>query len=317
MYLYLYELRDTSFLCPMKTNQLIVKTALFLALLNGSPSCTAQPVSAPPSEVPPQSSPAEAWVGKPQDSLVFSEKITKVKGKILAERALSAAQTFIGTPYRSHTLEVSEPENTVINLRGLDCWTLMDAALAMAMCQRDSNPDFYNFVRHVRELRYKNGMPDGYGSRRHYFTEWLLYLSEQGIIYDITPELGGVPMKKKINFITANPALYPRTRDTAELNKIKTTQDHLNAQSWYYIPKTAVKKAQKHIRPGDIIVLTSVRSNLDVEHQGFAIYDTDGSMRLLHASSNRGRVMLSHRPLDEYLNRIKAVSGIMVFRFKE
>ncbi len=259
--------------------------------------------------------PTEIWVGKPQDSLIFTEKIGEVSGANLAERCISVGRAFIGTPYLSHTLEVAQPEQTVINLRGLDCWTLMDVALAMSLAQRDSVRDFHYFVQKIRHLRYKNGNVNGYGSRLHYFADWMLNASELGYGRDITQELGGVPLEKNVAFITDNPQLYPNSRDSNALAQIRVAQDRINAQTWYYIPKSKIHDIENQIQDGDILVLTSVRRNLDVEHQGFAVHDEKGALRFLHASSTSGKVVVSHRVLSEYLMRIKAVSGVMVFRF--
>jgi hypothetical protein len=297
----------------MKTNMLIV----CLAVLVFS-SCQAQQGDTPnrntadkPSSAP---APYEPWVGKSQDSLIFMEKIGLVKGNSMPERCLSVGRAFIGTPYRAHTLEVADPEQVVVNLRGLDCWTLMDVALAMALVRRDSMLDFYAFVQKIRHLRYKNGIVDGYGSRLHYFSDWLLHAAELGYGRDITQELGGVPLQKTVDFITDNPKLYPRSRDSSALAHIKTAQERINAHTWYHIPKAQVPKIENQIQEGDILVLTSIRGNLDVEHQGFAVRDEKGALRFLHASSTTGRVVVSHREFPEYLMRIKAVSGVMVFR---
>lgn len=69
------------------------------------------------------------------------------------------------------------------------------------------------------------------------------------------------------------------------------------------------------IAPGDLLVLTSVIPNLDVEHQGFAVRK-NGHIYLLHASSTRKRVVVSTRTLSGYLAAVPQISGLMVIRLQ-
>lgn len=251
-----------------------------------------------------------------EDSLIFVQKIKNAHGDNLRERTLWFAKSFLGIPYKHHTLEVTSTEQTVINLRALDCWTYMDVALALAQTAGDSLPAFEHYVSRIRQLRYPNGVVNGYGSRLHYFYEWILNASELGLVRDITQELGGVPNPKTIQYITAHPIQYPKMKDSLDIARIKAGQERINAHEWHYIPKAQVKKIASKIETGDIIVLVSSRKDLDVEHQGFAVRDKDGVLKLLHASSTGGKVLISGRPLDVYLSRLPAMSGIMVIRIQ-
>lgn len=304
-------LQYAAFLCRMKNRFLVLWGMIFCSI--SLQHCTAQPTQLPDAATNAPLS-TRYWSSLPADSLIFVEKIQAITGNTLSERILQVAQTFLGTPYIPHTLEKNEKEQVVINLRGLDCWTFVESCTAFAFTATDSVRSYEQYIDHIRQLRYRNGIVDGYGSRLHYFSEWVLNGIEKGYFYDITQELGGVKLTKKIQFITQNPKLYPKTRDSLALSKILLAQDRINAQEWFYIPKYKVKNIEDKIQPGDMIVITSNVKGLDVEHQGFAIRGKDGLLRLFHASSTSQKVTISKRSLSEYLGKVPAMSGIMVLR---
>jgi hypothetical protein len=70
---------------------------------------------------------------------------------------------------------------------------------------------------------------------------------------------------------------------------------------------------EQFIQEGDIICLTSVKSDLDIAHQGFAI-KRNGRVYLLHASSLAGKVIIARQPLAQYVDSQRGQSGIMVIR---
>lgn len=304
-------LQYAAFLCLMK-NRFFALCYMILCSLSWQ-QCTAQPTHLPDAvaNIPLST---RYWSSQPADSLIFIEKIQAITGNTLSERTLQVAQTFLGTPYVSHTLETNEQEQVVINLRKFDCWTFVESCTALALTATDSVRSYAQYIDHIQQLRYRNGVVDGYGSRLHYFSEWMLNMIEKGYYRDITQELGGTKLTKKIQFITQNPKLYPKTRDSLTLSKILLSQDRINAQEWFYIPKYKVKNIEDKIQAGDMIVLTSNVKGLDIEHQGFAIRGNDGLLRLLHASSTSQKVTISKRSLSEYLGKVPAMSGIMVLR---
>ncbi|MFM8484753.1 MAG: N-acetylmuramoyl-L-alanine amidase-like domain-containing protein, partial [Bacteroidota bacterium] len=86
-----------------------------------------------------------------------------------------------------------------------------------------------------------------------------------------------------------------------------------NSHHWYYIPQHEIIKMEHLIQDGDIICLTSVKQDLDVAHQGFAV-KKGNRVHLLHASSLAKKVIISGQPLAEYVLAQPGQSGIMVAR---
>ncbi len=291
----------------MKMNRFFVWICLVFGLLNGHCNAQTPPV---PDAVPPT-----GLKSLPADELLFNQKIKLIDSTVnLTAATLRIARSWLGSPYVHGTLDHSDEEQLVVNLRQLDCWTYIEASLALALTAKDSLPSFSRYTFYLRQLRYHKGMVDGYGSRLHYFSDWVLQADSLGYVKDITREIGGVPLKKEITYMTDHARLYPKLTDPKQKQQVEAAQKRISAHDWYFIPKKNVLKATEHIKDGDIIILTSSRKDLDVEHQGFAVRGADGYIHLMHASSTGGKVILSTRTLHYYLERLPAMSGIMVLR---
>ncbi|HRI60994.1 MAG TPA: DUF1460 domain-containing protein, partial [Saprospiraceae bacterium] len=116
------------------------------------------------------------------DSLLFLEKQkTAAQQSTTNGKSLAIARSFLGTPYVTGTLDVNETEHLVVNLRQLDCWTLVENSIAIALTPEG---DFPSYLAHLQELRYWGGTLDGYGSRIHYFSGWLLQAEKSGLLRD-------------------------------------------------------------------------------------------------------------------------------------
>lgn len=248
------------------------------------------------------------------DSFFFSKIALARRQTTLADQTLAVALSFKGVPYAHGTLDLPhQTEHLVVNMRELDCWTFVENSLAMALTARSQQPDFENFESFVQQLRYWGGHIDGYGSRVHYFSGWLLQAEKLGYLHDITDELGGIPYRKKIGYMTARPGKYPALHNHKAFCDLQAVEGRLNNHAWFFIPKANVAKMEHLIQEGDIIALTSWKSDLDIAHQGFAV-KKNGRIYLLHASSLNGRVILSGLPLPQYMATQKGQTGIMVAR---
>ena len=248
------------------------------------------------------------------DEAVFNEKIKiAAQQNTLVEKALAVGLSFKGTPYEHGTLDGFEPEGLVVNLRQLDCWTFVENSVAIALCAHRSQTNFADYQSQLQQLRYWGGTIDGFGSRIHYFTGWILQQGKRGILQDVTQALGGVPYQKTTNYITAHPIYYPQLEDATVKENLKKAEKRVQDHDWYYIPKKKVAKMEQFIHEGDIVATTSSRADLDISHQGFAVR-IKGRIHLLHASSVHKKVIVSALPLAEYLARNPGQSGILVAR---
>ncbi len=250
----------------------------------------------------------------PQDQAFFENKADAACAEQnLPERVLAVARSFIGTPYRTGTLNTGPEEQLTVNLRALDCWTFMEASLAIALAAEAGEPRFDTFQHYIQQLRYWGGTINGYASRIHYFSGWLLQAEKAGYLRDITRELGGVPYRNNIGYMTARPDKYPPLRDPDVLLQMRRVEERLNRHPWYFIPQGRIAAMEHLIQDGDLVALTSGKRDLDIAHQGFALRK-NGRVYLLHASSLGRRVLLSGQPLAQYVISQKGQTGIMVAR---
>ena len=264
---------------------------------------------------------AEASVRtSPQDSLIYTRTIQELlpyAGLPAGELMVRAAGMFYGTPYKGGTLE-TVPEVLTVNLHETDCILLVETCTAMTLllknCTDGGPPSFEDFCAMLRTLRYRDGITDGYPSRMHYTSEWLLQAQDNGFLKEVTAELGGIPLNQVFSFMSSHRDNYPRLReDDGALGLIRRAEERLDtAAAYFYIPSEKIPEIEGNILNGDIICFVSTVSGLDITHTGIACREEDGSLHFIHASMKEGKVVLETRTLAEY-----ARSGIRVARLND
>ena len=95
------------------------------------------------------------------------------------------ARQFHGIPYVAHTLEVNNQEQLVVNTRELDCTTLVETVTALTLCVKQEKRQWTDYLDMLRTLRYRQGVLNGYTSRLHYFTDWILGKQQMGWVEEI------------------------------------------------------------------------------------------------------------------------------------
>lgn len=244
------------------------------------------------------------------DKLAFARGLRDLPiGDIIAQ----LGQTFVGTRYEPGTLEVPGPERLVVNLRELDCVTFVENTLALSRLARAGSDDFDAFQEALTTIRYRDGELDGYGSRLHYFSEWITDNERKAVLRDITGEIGGVLVTERIDFMSTHPEAYAQLADPANLAAIREVETRLNEQARYYIPQERIAEVAPLIRDGDIIAATSTVEGLDIAHTGIALW-VDGQLHLLHAPLVGSSVEISEVPLADRIRNIPQQDGIMVAR---
>ena len=251
------------------------------------------------------------------DEEIYDRKIQNAKGAALDDFTLNIAKSFLNRPYKARTLEGNQNEKLVVNLREFDCSTFVESCIAMGLTYRKNDISFDKYQKYLQRLRYyKNGKIKGFESRINYFSDWLYTHQEDGLLLNVTPSMGGIEWKKNIDFMSMHWNQYPFPKDTELLEKIVKIEERINSQSYTFVPKSKVKSIENQFMNGDIIGITTNIDGLDVTHEGFAIRLQDKRVYLLHASSDFKRVMVTDKPLAEYLAKNKNQTGIMVARLK-
>lgn len=236
-----------------------------------------------------------------------------LQDKSTNELVVEIGQLFINTPYVEKTLELPGEEQLVINLTGLDCTTFVETVIALVKLSEKGDFSFAAFEHEIENLRYRDGINEGYPSRLHYFSDWIYQNEQKGILVDVTKEVGGSPYPNVPSFMSENPKFYDQLSDSENLNAIKGAEVEIRSRDYFFIPKEKISNLEKSLQSGDIIAITTSMSNLDIVHTGFA-FRKNGRIHLMHASSKNMLVEISEKPLSEYLSGNKTQSGFMVGR---
>lgn len=265
------------------------------------------------------------------NSQVFSEKDVEIcnsKFTLAVDKSLNQkpinevvaeiGKSFLNTEYVAHTLEKEGDEQLVINLTGLDCTTFLETSLTFARCIKKGKTSFQDYQNELTFIRYRDGKLDKYPSRLHYFSDWIYNNQQKGIVKDITEEIGGKPIRFKVNFMSENPKFYKQLQDnTAFIPIIKKQEEEINSRQYYYIPENDIEKVESKIQSGDLIALTTSDKGLDIGHVGIALKMDDGRIHFLHAPLVGSKVQITESPLSDYAKKIKKHTGIIVLRVLE
>ena len=238
-----------------------------------------------------------------------------LKEKPVSEIITEIGKSFLGIGYEASSLDKTIDENLIVNLTGFDCYTFLENTLVISRCIKQDKITFEDYQNELTNIRYRNGKLNGYVSRLHYFTDWIFNCAERGIIKDVTKEIGGIPYKKVINFMSTHPASYKQLKDNeASVKVIAGFEKEISERNYYYIPKEKLGSAESGIRSGDMIAITTSIEGLDISHVGIAVKEDDGRIHLMHAPSPGKKVQITSQPLADYLAANKKQTGVMILR---
>lgn len=230
-----------------------------------------------------------------------------------AELVVEAGKLLMNTPYVAHTLE-TEPEQLIVNLRELDCTTFAENCLALARTAKARKPSFKQFKNELQLIRYRGGEINGYPSRLHYFSDWILDNDKKGTVKSVSQSIGNTGFSKTINFMSQHPNSYkPLKNNAVFIEALHKQEQELTKTKLYYIPTEKLELLKDQIKDGDIFGITTTVDGLDITHVGIAFFKND-ELHFMHASSKAEKVILSEQTLYEYLANRDSVSGIMIAR---
>lgn len=227
---------------------------------------------------------------------------------------IEIGRSFLGAPYRTGTLEKAGRENLMVNLAEFDCTTFVETVLALACSALAGKLSLPEFRKNLKFIRYRQGRMEGYASRLHYFSDWLRDNEKKNVLKDISRLLGGVPRRKKINFMTVHRDLYAGLKNKAAFGNLSRVEKNLSRKIFYIIGKEKMARYQAGIHDGDVIAFAASQDGLDIAHAGFALRQGK-HLHLLHASSREGAVVISKETLGSFLKANKKFDGILIARY--
>lgn len=231
------------------------------------------------------------------------------------------ARQFMGVPYVAHTLEINNEEQLVVNTRQLDCTTLVETVTALKLCIDQDKRTWNDYLMALRNLRYRQGVLDGYPSRLHYFTDWIIDKQLMGFVTEVqqpNPPFSAV-QKIAVSYMSEHPQAYQALKSHPQFVPVIRQQEKaLTGKTYRYIPKSAVRNTKllrQTVKDGDIIAITCNKRGLDIAHLGFAVWRNDG-LHLLNASQLHKKVVEEPMTLYRYLQKHPTFTGIRIIRIK-
>ncbi|MCR4993864.1 MAG: DUF1460 domain-containing protein [Bacteroidales bacterium] len=275
-----------------------------------------------------QGTAANALTYQKADSVRVVELLKKGMKQPASENLmLFYANELKGLPYVGKTLEVNPKEELAVNLRELDCTTLVENVVALVMTTQKGSQRFSDFCRNLERIRYREGRLNGYASRNHYFSEWIESNGNQGITQEIKGKVEDSrgayypfieAQTLDITYMSKHPNSYPMLRDDAKaLKQIKANEQRLCGRTVRYIPRRLLGRSRKDlsaVHDGDILAIVTKKAGLDVSHLGIAVWGRDGKLHLLNASQIHKRVVLEPMTLEEYMKKHPSQLGVRVVR---
>ena len=233
-------------------------------------------------------------------------------------RTLHFAKKMLGTPYVAGTLDVNNEETLVVHLDKVDCTTLVETVLALAITNRQGKQNFEAFKEALMLVRYRDGHLAGYSSRLHYFSDWIKNNEAKGLVRECTSDTKiSLSSKLSLNFMSTHSDSYlPMKKDTSLISQVALFEKAWQGVEVRFIPKEKLNQSPNElkIKNGDILAITTNIKGLDVVHVGFA-YWKQGKLHLLHASSVAGKVIMDNQSLYDYSKNKKAHTGVRAISF--
>ena len=233
-------------------------------------------------------------------------------------RTLHFAKKMLGVPYVAGTLDGNEEEQLVVLVDSLDCTTFVETVLAFCIADKRGERDYEGFKKALTQIRYRDGVLNGYTSRLHYFSDWIRNNEQMGFVKECTSETAcSQPKELWLDFMTTHVDSYLPMKKNPELVKEMASHE----KNWQgtvvsYIPKEKLNLSPEElkIKDGDVLALVTNIKGLDVVHVGFAFWK-DNQLHLLHASSSAKKVIEDPKTQYESSKNTKAHIGVRAIRF--
>ena len=238
------------------------------------------------------------------------------KDSVTSDLITYFARKQIGIPYEANMLDKSPIEKLVVDLSGEDCVIYVENTMALALTALEHDSTVSQFSRNLEFLRYRDGKLRGYGSRLHYFSDWLLDNQKRGNISVISQKWSDTAPMDSIYFMSTHRKAYPQLLHSDSLyNLIKWRERVLSSDSLRYLPKLFLPRYASKIQSGDIIAFVTTVPGLDVSHTAIALRSGD-FLTFIHANPKHG-VIIEPLGLLPYVLGRKTVKGVIIARLRD
>ena len=218
----------------------------------------------------------------------------------------------------------AQNEQILVSLSHVDCTTVMEDVLALALCYRDGRATLDDLKNYYRRMHYQDGVIS-FATRNHYFT-WIMQSAiKEGFVERISPDEPVFPFTgvqdMQPSYMTRNKYLFrPQMDDEKNYNAIAFRQRQ--GVRFTYIPRELLNMPQDSelgvIRDGDIMAVVcdqhSWARGVEIKHLLIAKW-LDGRLHFYHASKDG--LGLSNMDAYTYMKDKFTMMGVAVYRFKD
>ena len=233
-------------------------------------------------------------------------------------RTLHFAKKMLGVPYVAGTLDGNEEEQLVVLVDSLDCTTFVETVLAFCIADKRGERDYEGFRKALTQIRYRDGILNGYTSRLHYFSDWIRNNEQMGFVKECTSETAcSQPKELWLDFMTSHVDSYlPMKKNPELVQEMAAHEKNWQGTVVSYIPKEKLNLSPEElkIKDGDVLAMVTNIKGLDIVHVGFAFW-REGKLHLLHASSSAKKVIEDPKTQYESSKNTKAHIGVRAIRF--
>ena len=217
-----------------------------------------------------------------------------------------------------------EEEHLIVSLSHVDCTTVMEDVLALALCYRDGRTTLADLKDYYRRMHYHDGVVS-FTTRNHYFT-WIMQSAiQEEFVERISPDKPAFPftgvMDMQPSYMTRNKHLFrPQMDDENNYKAIALRQQQ--GVRFTYIPRELLDMPQDSelgvIRDGDVMAVVcgqhSWARGVEIKHLLIAKW-IDGRLHFYHASKDG--LGLADMDAYTYMKDKFTMMGVAVYRFKD
>ena len=213
-----------------------------------------------------------------------------------------------------------EEEHLIVSLSHVDCTTVMEDVLALALCYRDRHTTLADLKDYYRRIHYQDGVIT-FATRNHYFT-WIMQSAiKEEFVECISPDEPTFPftglMDLQPSYMTRNKYLFrPQMDDENNYKAIALRQQQRVRLT--YIPRELLNMPQDSelgvIHDGDILAVVcdqhSWARGVEIKHLLIAKW-IDGRLHFYHASAEG--LGLSNMDAYTYMKDKFTMIGVAVY----
>ena len=214
-----------------------------------------------------------------------------------------------------------EEEHLMVSLSHVDCTTVIEDVLALALCYQSGRTTLADLKDFYRRMHYQDGVIS-FATRNHYFT-WIMQSAiKEGFVERISPDEPVFPFTGLVDmmpsYMTQNKHLFwPQMNDEKNYKAIDLRQKQ--GVRFTYIPRELLHMSQDSelglIRDGDIMAVVcdqhSWARGLGIKHLLIAKW-IDGRLHFYHASGEG--LGLAKMDAYTYMKDKFTMIGVAVYR---